>query len=561
MYIKSFSVTNYRNIVETQTINLDENLTILVGKNNEGKSNILQALNTFFAIIKQSHYDNGSLIYPYRSFRFFNKTALFSPERDFPKKSKDGVSRFEILLNNDIQIILTVFVNTKTPSRHLRQRTSVEIYQNNKKISYKEQEKLLDKFRKEIKYQYMPAIRNDSLAYELINNIISLELNKLAPKRQKQLEKVSKDIEKLQKRALENIKINLKKTLKTFIPNFKDIDLLEEENDKEYIYRRYLDNNSYKIDMNDGFYNTDLRQKGDGIKNLFCIGMIGQNTKERIGKGLILAIEEPESHLHPNAVRQLNDIIRDISKKNQIILTTHSPLFVNTDNISANIIVDNGKVRQVNDIEEIRKELGVQINDNLIHSEYIILVEGETDKIILNKILSDKSKKLKQLLKNKLLSLHAMKGASNLKTEINFFNTMIVSKLCCVLDNDTAGINAVVAARKESLISKTENELFFFKVKGKKYSELEDFINPEFYQEYLKKQYFIDFSSTRKTNIWNKRLAEAFTKAGKEFNDNIKEDIKIYIARLVEEKGLKILLKKGTSFNGLVEGLEKFFNV
>lgn len=45
MKLISFSITNYRSITTAHKIEMS-NLTILVGKNNEGKSNILNALNT-----------------------------------------------------------------------------------------------------------------------------------------------------------------------------------------------------------------------------------------------------------------------------------------------------------------------------------------------------------------------------------------------------------------------------------------------------------------------------------------------------------------------------------
>lgn len=44
MKLVEFSVTNYRSITKAHKIEL-QNLTVLVGKNNEGKSNLLTALN------------------------------------------------------------------------------------------------------------------------------------------------------------------------------------------------------------------------------------------------------------------------------------------------------------------------------------------------------------------------------------------------------------------------------------------------------------------------------------------------------------------------------------
>lgn len=43
---------------------------------------------------------------------------------------------------------------------------------------------------------------------------------------------------------------------------------------------------------------------------------------------MILAIEEPEAGLHPDAVRLVAEMIRDASEKKQILITTHSPELV-----------------------------------------------------------------------------------------------------------------------------------------------------------------------------------------------------------------------------------------
>lgn len=52
MQLVNFSVTNYRSITKAHKINL-QNITVLVGRNNEGKSNILMALNVAMETMMQ----------------------------------------------------------------------------------------------------------------------------------------------------------------------------------------------------------------------------------------------------------------------------------------------------------------------------------------------------------------------------------------------------------------------------------------------------------------------------------------------------------------------------
>ena len=52
MKLKSFSVTNFRSITKAHHVNLSNTATILVGKNNEGKSNLLKALSIAMEVMK-----------------------------------------------------------------------------------------------------------------------------------------------------------------------------------------------------------------------------------------------------------------------------------------------------------------------------------------------------------------------------------------------------------------------------------------------------------------------------------------------------------------------------
>ena len=51
MRLSSFSIVNYRSITNARKIQTG-NMTVLVGKNNEGKSNILRALTLAMDIMK-----------------------------------------------------------------------------------------------------------------------------------------------------------------------------------------------------------------------------------------------------------------------------------------------------------------------------------------------------------------------------------------------------------------------------------------------------------------------------------------------------------------------------
>ena len=52
MRLKEFTVRNFRSISEGHKLPIDKNFTVLLGKNNEGKSNLLRALALAIKILK-----------------------------------------------------------------------------------------------------------------------------------------------------------------------------------------------------------------------------------------------------------------------------------------------------------------------------------------------------------------------------------------------------------------------------------------------------------------------------------------------------------------------------
>ena len=52
MLLHSFSIKNYRSIFEINDLEFSNTLTTFIGKNNQGKSNILKAFDLIFKVIK-----------------------------------------------------------------------------------------------------------------------------------------------------------------------------------------------------------------------------------------------------------------------------------------------------------------------------------------------------------------------------------------------------------------------------------------------------------------------------------------------------------------------------
>lgn len=96
MKIKSFSVSNYRSITRAHKIEMHD-LTILVGKNNEGKSNIIKALSLSMEILKSHALFSKRYHIPFYLTERYITDNGYEWLRDFPVESQQKEKGKKIL--------------------------------------------------------------------------------------------------------------------------------------------------------------------------------------------------------------------------------------------------------------------------------------------------------------------------------------------------------------------------------------------------------------------------------------------------------------------------------
>ncbi len=116
----------------------------------------------------------------------------------------------------------------------------------------------------------------------------------------------------------------------------------------------------------------------------------------------ILAIEEPENHLHPELCRQIFRFLKQQSQNRQVFLSTHSPMFVDKKDITNNWVMrykrlEEGeygasKIQQIETKDDMKlalTELGVLPSDIYL-KDFVVFVEGGTEKEAVLPILGSK---------------------------------------------------------------------------------------------------------------------------------------------------------------------------
>lgn len=98
--------------------------------------------------------------------------------------------------------------------------------------------------------------------------------------------------------------------------------------------------------FSNAFFGTDkenlqsipLNQLGSGYEMIFSL-IYSYYLSKKGNKKLIVLIDEPELHLHPKLQSDFVELLLEFSKDSQIILTTHSPLFIKQSMSNSNVQV------------------------------------------------------------------------------------------------------------------------------------------------------------------------------------------------------------------------------
>ncbi len=540
MKLVAFSVQNYRSITKANRIEVGQS-TVLVGPNNEGKSNVLRALVIAMKTLTEGvgptgHLRFGSLFRP----RFILHRSGYDWAKDFPiplqRSQKEGKSIFVLEFELDQKEIedfrqdIKSNLNGTLPIQFEFGTNSVEVTVHKKgpgakKLSQKSA--LIAHFvAKRIEFQYIPAIRTAKSAQRVVDSLIEKELASVesAPEYQEALKK----IQEIQQPVLDNLSRSMRSTLVGFLPAIKNVQFEIRSERRFEALRR-----SAKMIVDDGTP-TELEYKGDGVQSLAAIALMRHASESSAsGKHFVIAIEEPESHLHPSAMHALRKVFRELAEKYQIVITTHSPLFVDRSNVSSNVLVNKNKAVPAKSIEQIRSMLGVRITDNLRHAELVLVVEGDDDRIAINAFLRNSGETLLASLNSGRLAIEALGGGTNLAYSLGLVRDALLCTCHCFLDHDDCGRKSFEKARTEGLVDVAD--VGFASVLGMNDSEIEDLYDVSFYKTLVWNSYKVSLDSPRfrGRKKWSDRMAEAFKEAGKLWDDRIETELKSKVASLV----------------------------
>lgn len=439
MKLKRVVIKNFRSIKHLEFDFPESNILVLVGPNNSGKSNIIRAIN----LICGEDWVNSERLQDY-DFYLRDKSKeirielIFDNDSSAIFSSSSGWPEYRDVLGNPIR---SKNIKDDFPSTYLGADRAFDRH-----ISFYDWS-LLGKIRKTF---HKRAHNLSDKLEEKFNEIV--DLFDQVPG----FSEFKKDFGKFFEELQADVPLKMSIDFKPFTPSnyFKTMHILA-------------------FDPNQNIGDIDLDELGEGTRNLILLALLRsyavnlrQHGEEIKG---ILALEEPEIYLHPQAQRNLFRVLREIASTGlQVIISTHSNNFVDTeffDSIGlvrkiddpenkgcqhttltlvskAELVehcyktgVPEGKATVENITEYYKSTSNYRLNEAFF-ARFLILVEGETEELALPEYLAAVGLDCYQ----KGVSVIAVQGKNQIPKYWRLFGKFNIPMLV-VFDNDDDGVD------------------------------------------------------------------------------------------------------------------------
>lgn len=169
---------------------------------------------------------------------------------------------------------------------------------------------------------------------------------------------------------------------------------------------------------------SPVERLGNGMKSIYMLSLLETYIEDEKSIPSIIIVEYPELFLHPSLQKTASKILYRLSKKNQVIFTSHSPNMVAnfTRGQICQIVLDGdgySSARQNADIDDILTDLGYSAND-FLNVDFVFIVEGKQDKsrlpLLLEKYYSEVHDESGELSR---ISIITTNSCTNIKTYAN----------------------------------------------------------------------------------------------------------------------------------------------
>jgi predicted ATPase len=307
--IESIEIRHFRSIYKLRLQNISD-FTVISGKNDVGKSNILKALNLFF---------NGMTDWNTR-FSFdddFSKEKLAESRkakvRQFIRISIVFIrgNRYEKSLPDRFSVTKTWYRGTIIPEVT----SDIKMSAKNKKIKTEYAHRAqasLQRYLNTVKFEYIPAVRDREFYGYMLSRLQDIVLSQ------------GQSDTKLAN-AVSQLNLSVKSEVNSLMNEFRDvagIDLdIKLPSELGQLFK------AFGVSTKSGDHDLGIEFRGDGIRARFLPSLL-HHISLSSKYSFIWGFEEPENNLeHAMSTKLASAIHDEYSNTVQVLLTSHSPAF------------------------------------------------------------------------------------------------------------------------------------------------------------------------------------------------------------------------------------------
>lgn len=298
---------------------------------------------------------------------------------------------------------------------------------------------------------------------------------------------------------------------------------------RKHKFRYTVDGTQFRVWVSDDLdpSEVELDQRSAGMQYFFSFFLVFLTESKKRHANSILLLDEPGLQFHGTAQQKAVKFLRNLSKKNQLLYTTHSAFMIDADHLEDVKIVtedesDFGSTKVSDDLWPDDKDalfplqagLGYTMAQTLFFSKHQLVVEGITDYFYLKAVGNFLKSQSRTSLADPI-AITPVGGAKNIARMASLLLANDV-KLVTLLDGDDAGM-AAHNKLQEMLFDVVVMDDFAMKPKA----EIEDMFDEEFYLDAARVAYpdvDFGFATKDKTLSITQRIVAEFERNQRKHN-------------------------------------------
>lgn len=435
MQITYLGIKNFKSIRELEIRHIESAL-ILVGKNNTGKTVVLDAIRAVTGDfpIEEKHFNEKkqnieiamTLALSKEDLKLFHAQGIVSQYKRYEYWEKEFGEKLPSFVDGELHFVCT--------------------FNHNGKVCYEDGTHKNNRYIREVlpKIHFIDTSRNlttfqeDLLLFHKSEDLVQMKNNSCMFDGAKTCNHCFNCIGLINKKSPEQLAVHETARLleyKMYQINMSDFSKKVNDN---FHKNGGVEDISYHLscDVDEMFHvNVDawherskhlspVEQLGNGMKSIYMLSLLETYIEDQTCMPSIIVVEYPELFLHPSLQKTAAEILYKLAKKNQVVFTTHSPNMVAnfTRGQICQLVMDKegySVARQNADIDDILNDLGYSAND-FLNVDFVFIVEGKQDKsrlpLLLNKYYSEVQGEDGKLSR---ISIITTNSCTNIKTYAN----------------------------------------------------------------------------------------------------------------------------------------------